>query len=287
MSGPFQGGADPPSVQAVVVSYESRDSLPRCLESLAGCVEVPLEVTVVDNASSDGSAVLVRESHPRTQLLVNEENLGFAAACNRGWRPGRSPLVLFLNPDAELAAGALAALAGRLAARPDVGIVGPLTRNADGSVQVSTGSDLTPCSELRQGRLVRGVARRDPRSLAEAERLHAREHEPDWVSGACLLVRREALAAVGGFDEGFFLYEEDADLCRRVRAAGWRVLFTPAAEARHQLGHSAGRSPRRARIEYHRSHLRYYGKHNGRLARLTLRLSLLARGLLRLALLGR
>jgi GT2 family glycosyltransferase len=93
------------------------------------------------------------------------------------------------------------------------------------------------------------------------------------------MARREALEAVNGFDEGFFLYEEDADLCRRIRAAGWRVVFTPAAEITHQLGRSMDRAPQRARLEYHRSHLRYYRKHNGLLARGALRLLLLGRGL--------
>ncbi len=122
------------------------------------------------------------------------------------------------------------------------------------------------------------MARRDAGALAEAEDLHAREHEPDWVSGSCLAARRTALEAVSGFDERFFLYEEDADLCRRLRAAGWRVVFTPAAEVRHRLGFSMAKAPRRAGLEYHRSHLLYYRKHNGPPARVFLRLLLAARG---------
>jgi N-acetylglucosaminyl-diphospho-decaprenol L-rhamnosyltransferase len=123
------------------------------------------------------------------------------------------------------------------------------------------------------------VARRDAAALARAEALHSREHEPDWVSGSCLIARRPALEAVCGFDERFFLYEEDADLCRRLRAAGWRIVFTPAAEVRHRRGFSMAKAPRRARLEYHRSHLLYYHKHNGPTARATLRLLLAARGL--------
>ena len=191
------------------------------------------------------------------------ENVGFARACNQGWRASRAPHVLFLNPDAEVTPGAVETLVGLLESRPAVGAVGPRTRSADGTIQVSTGPDLTPLAELRQRRLVLGVARREPGRSREAEALHAREHEPAWVSGSCLIARRAALEAVGGFDEGFFLYEEDADLCRRLRQAGWRVVFTPAAEVRHQLGRSMSKAPRRARLEYHRSHLRYYRKHNG------------------------
>ncbi len=274
MSGPFQGGRDAPRVQVVVVSFQARDALIDCLDSLAREVRLPLELTVVDNASHDGSAEAVRERHPRARVLQNPENLGFSAACNRGWRAGGAGLVLFLNPDTEVLQGAVEALADRLDSRPELAIVGPLTRNTDGSVQVSTGPDLTPWSELAQRRLVKGVARRDARSLAEAERRHTREHEPAWVSGACLMARREVLAAVGGFDEGFFLYEEDADLCRRVRAAGGRVLFTPAAQIRHRLGASMAKAPRGARLAYQASHLRYYRKHNAPWAQLALRLGI-------------
>ena len=263
MSGAFQGGGEPARVDAVLVSYESRDLVVAALDSLAAVGEVPLDVAVVDNASTDGTVAAVRERHPRARVLANAENRGFSAACNRGWRSGSAPLVLFLNPDAEVLPGAVAALAAVFDARPAAGVAGPRTLNLDGTVQVSTGEDLTIASERRQRRLVRGVRERDPRALAEAESRHSREFEPDWVSGSCLMARRSVLEAVGGFDEGFFLYEEDADLCRRVRAAGWSVVFTPLAVVRHRLGQSMGKAATRARAEYDRSHVLYYRKHNG------------------------
>jgi N-acetylglucosaminyl-diphospho-decaprenol L-rhamnosyltransferase len=279
VSGPFQGGGGPARVAVVVVSFEAREPLLATLDGLAA-VKTPLEVAVVDNASRDGSADAVRGRHPRALVLANADNLGFARACNQGLRATGAPLVLFLNPDAEVRPGAVEALAGLLEARPEVGAVGPRTRFADGAIQVSTGPDLTLRTEGAQRRLVRGVARRDARALARAEALHSREHEPAWVSGACLMVRRAAADAVGGFDERFFLYEEDADLCRRLRARGWRVVFTPAAEVCHRLGASMARAPRRSRLEYHRSHLLYYRKHNGPIERALLRLLLGGRGLL-------
>jgi GT2 family glycosyltransferase len=113
--------------------------------------------------------------------------------------------------------------------------------------------------------------------IAEVEAMAAVEHEPGWVSASCLLARRTALLAVGGFDEGFFLYEEDVDLCVRVRAAGWRVVHTPAAEVVHRAGRSMAQAPEAARMAYHRSHLRYYGKHEGLLATLALRALLAGR----------
>jgi GT2 family glycosyltransferase len=213
-------------------------------------------------------------------VIANPDNAGFGRACNQGWRATRAPLVLFLNPDAEVTPGAVATLAALLESRPEVAAAGPRTRSSDGAIQVSTGPDLGWLAEARQRRLVRGVARRQPSALAEAEARHAVEHEPDWVSGACLIARRSALEAVSGFDERFFLYEEDADLCRRLRAAGGRIVFTPRAEVRHRLGSSMARAPERARLEYHRSHLLYYGKHNGALSGALLAASLAARGAL-------
>jgi N-acetylglucosaminyl-diphospho-decaprenol L-rhamnosyltransferase len=267
-----------PRVAVVIVSYEGREALLASLESLRLHAAVPIETVVVDNASTDASAEAVRGARPDVRVLANAENVGFARACNQGWRASTAPVVLFLNPDAEATPAAVETLVALLEERTDVAAVGPRTRSADGTIQVSTGRDLDLVSEWRQRRLVRGVACRYPKALAQAERLHGRQHEPDWLSGSCLAVRRTALERVAGFDEGFFLYEEDADLCLRLRRAGWRVLFTPAVEVRHRLGHSMQKAARRARLEYHRSHLRYYRKHNGLASRAGLRLLLAARG---------
>jgi GT2 family glycosyltransferase len=278
VSGPFQGGGSPARVAVVVVTYEARDLAVAALDSLAAHAGLPLEVVVVDNASTDGTAAALRERHPRALVVANADNAGFSRGCNQGWRALSAPLVLFLNPDAEVLPGAIPALAGVLDRRPDAGVAGPRTLNEDGTVQVSTGEDLTIASERRQRRLVSGVRARQPRALAESEARHSREHEPDWVSGACLMARRSALEAVGGLDEGFFLYEEDADLCRRIRAAGFRVVFTPEAVVRHRLGRSMEKAAARARAEYDRSHLRYYRKHNGPLQTALLRLWMAAGG---------
>jgi GT2 family glycosyltransferase len=278
LSGPFQGGKAPAKVAVVVVSFNTREDLLRCLASL-GLVETPLEVVVVDNASDDGSADGVRRAFPRAEVLVNAANEGYAKANNRGWRATSAPFVLLLNSDAEVRAGAIETLLEVLETRPSVGIVGPRTVGSDGVLQVSTGSDLTPLAEWRQRRLVRGVLARDPAALARAAERHSAEYEPVWVSGSCLLTRRAHLEAVGGFDEAFFLYEEDVDLCVRVGRLGYRVLFTPAAEVLHHKGRSMTRLPDRARLEYHRSHLLYYRKHRGPLLVVLLRAYLTVLGL--------
>jgi N-acetylglucosaminyl-diphospho-decaprenol L-rhamnosyltransferase len=273
------GGLPTPRIDVVIVGYESREAVLEAVRSVKRDTSPLACIRVVDNASLDGTAEAVRAAFPDVDVIANEWNRGFAAACNQGWRAGNAPLVLFLNPDAELQPGALAAMAGVLD-QPAVGIVGPRTLNADGSVQVSTGPDLSPLTEPVQRWLVRGVAARRRAAIARAAARHARRFEPGWVSGSCLMARRSCLEAISGFDEGFFLYEEDADLCRRARAAGFRVVFTPDAVVRHALGRSMARAPARARIEYHRSHLRYYERHLGRAAVTTLRALLLARAAL-------
>jgi GT2 family glycosyltransferase len=250
-------------VSVVVVSFNTRPHLLRCLASLGAQVTLPLQVIVVDNASDDGSAEAVGAGYPAVQVIENGANLGFAAACNRGLREARAPYCLLLNSDAEVYAGAVEALAAVLDERPDVGIVGPRTVGSDGGPQVSFGPDLTPSSEWRQRRLVRALRERRPAAVREVEALSAREQEPAWVSGACLLARKAALDAVGGLDERFFLYEEDVDLCLRVKRAGWRILYTPRAVVVHHLGRSMDKIPARSRLEYDRSHIRFYAKHRG------------------------
>ena len=255
--------AEPPRVSAVIVSFEAREELLRCLQALERHAGLAWEAIVVDNASSDGSAEAARAAFPAVQVVDAGANLGFARASNLGLARARAPFVLLLNPDAELQPGCLPALASLLEARPELALVGPRTLGGDRTPQVSFGEGLTPWLELRQRRLVAGLRARRPLALRLAAAAARQECEPGWISAACALARRSALEAVGGFDEGFFLYEEDVDLCLRLRLAGWRLLFTPEAEVVHQLGRSVRSAPWRSRLEYHRSHLRFYRKHNG------------------------
>jgi N-acetylglucosaminyl-diphospho-decaprenol L-rhamnosyltransferase len=267
----MSAGADAPQVSVVVVSYNAREHLLRCLRALDLHAAVPLEVIVVDNQSSDGSAAAVRDGFPATRVLEPGANLGFSRANNIGIQEAQAPYVLLLNPDTEVRPGSVAALLGVLEEHNDVGIAGPRTLSGDGSPQVSFGEGLTPLREWRQQVLVRGVRARRPAALRRALEAGGVPGEPGWVSGACMMARRSALLAVGGFDEEFFLYEEDVDLCLRLRRAGWRVLYTPAAEVVHYLGRSMESDPWRSRLEYHRSHLRFYRKHNAALQTLLLR----------------
>jgi GT2 family glycosyltransferase len=248
-------------VDVVVVSYRSRDRLRGCVEPLAGVPDV--HVTVVDNASPDGSLEVV-DDLPVTRVQ-RRSNGGFAVACNEGWRLGGAPYVLFLNPDARIDGVSLRRLVGVLEDESEAGIAGPLIRDPEGHTSPSqrrfTRLRHLVAYALFLHRLLPGRAWVD--DVVRAPAAYAGPASPEWLSGACLLVRRELLERLGGFDERFFLYAEDADLCRRVRGLGFDVRFEPTAEAVHEGGASAARSATLPLLA--RSRAAYAAKHLGRL----------------------
>ena len=228
-----------PRLSVVVVSWNTRDVLADCLASvrrhLAG---VTHEAIVVDNASADGSAEMVATAFPEVRLVRNAENVGFGRACNAGMAAARAPWVLLLNSDARLVDDSLVALLDRLEARREVAIAGPRLVGPDGLLQPSAHRFGT------LGRLVLeelGLYKLLPRRHAAALFLggywaHGEERPVDWVTGACMLVRRDAFVRTGGFDPTIFLYGEDEEWCRRIRRAGFAVLFSPTADVVH-AGH--------------------------------------------------
>jgi N-acetylglucosaminyl-diphospho-decaprenol L-rhamnosyltransferase len=261
---------------AIVVSFNTRTDTLRCLRSLRERGTRPIQVVVADNDSQDGSADAIRAEHPEVELLLLGANLGYAAANNRGLALVQTPYALLLNSDAELKPGAAEALTDYLDNHPRVALVGPRTLNSDGTLQISWGPDLTPLREWRHRLWRRAVAAGAGAASTRLAGLATQAHAPDWLSGSCLLCRMESLRQVGFFDEGYFLYEEDADLCLRLRRAGWALAFVPEAEVVHHQGRSMAAAPEQTRLAYQRSHLRYYALHNGRTRTLLLRLWLLA-----------
>jgi GT2 family glycosyltransferase len=223
------------------------------------------EVVVVDNASTDDSVAAVRTTWPRVRVFALDRNTGFAAANNLGIRNTVSPLLLLLNSDTIVGAGALDRLVARLEATGAVA-AGPRLVDAGGRPEVSFGPNLSPLSEVGQRWRVRLAASDRPMARDYVTRLVRDEREVDWVSGACLLVRREAAVAAGLLDERYFMYEEDVDFCAALRQRGGRVLFTPAAEVTHLRGRSARSAPLATRAHYDRSHLAFYEKHAPRWA---------------------
>ncbi len=250
----------------IIVSYNTRADLERCLDSLHNhAPAVSHEIIVVDNASNDASAAAARR-WVGVRVIDAGSNRGFAAGNNIGIRASAGTNLLLLNSDTVVPAGAIDRLMDVLRSHADAAVVGPRLVDAEGRAEVSFGPMLSLLTERRQARLVRGQANRDPEISRQVEAMARREQWPDWVSGACLLVRRSDAEAVGLLDERYFMYTEDVDFCAAIRARGRRVLFTPAVEVVHLRGRSAATAPAATLAAYHRSHLAFYEKHHPMLA---------------------
>ncbi len=267
--------ADDASVAVVVATYNALPSLEQCLQSVPG-----VETVVVDNGSTDGTVAFVRERFPAV-AVIEQENLGLAAAWNRGLEQTDSDWVLILNADAWLTAGSLARLVAFAESRPDAAVIGPRLLNVDGTLQRSVRGFPTPWRLATEYFFLRKLAPRSRlfNAFYAAGFDHDEVREAEFVMGACMLVRRAAIAEVGPLDEAFFLFSEETDWCYRFGQAGWRVLFYPGAECVHVGGASHGGRLYRENL---RGHLRFLAKHRGaraaERARQLLRVALVARG---------
>ncbi len=249
----------------VVISYRTPAALRRCLASLPAGSAAPLEeVLVIDNASCDGSAALVRQGFPSARLLENHRNLGFARAVNQALAATRAPHLLVLNADIEVLPGSIDRLAEHLERTPHAGLAAGALIGAEGELQPS-------CRRFYTGRAI--LLRRTPlgrlwpdhpalRQHLMLDWDHASPRVVDWVQGACLLLRRRAALEVGGLDERFFLYFEDVDLCRRLALAGWEVWYVPAARFLHGYARASVR-PGLAAVHHLTSGVRYWLKWHG------------------------
>ena len=260
-----------PLLAAVIVNYNAGDELRRALQSIASeCAGQPWEAVVVDNASRDGSADVAERFGAPVRVIRNVVNVGFGRGVNQGLAATAAPLILIMNPDCRLVAGALSGLGAVLAAHGRCAMVGPRILNPDGSVQGSARGDPDMFTGLfGRTSLLRRILPRlamSTRNVVSAATLPEGQDSVvvDWLSGACVLVRRDAMNAVGGFDEGYFLYWEDADLCRRIRAAGYRVRYRPDARVAHTVGRSSRTARALAIRAFHRSAYLYYARHVAR-----------------------
>jgi N-acetylglucosaminyl-diphospho-decaprenol L-rhamnosyltransferase len=252
----------------VIVSFNARTDLERCLQSLDSVHGAPTrrshEIIVVDNASTDGSADAARRWQD-VQVIETGANLGFASGSNIGIRASCGTNLLLLNSDTIVPAGALDLMIDALDRHSDVAVVGPRLVDAAGRAELSFGRMIGPLNELRQKILMRGHAAQQTVISSSVDRATRQEQFPDWVSGACLLVRRRDADAVGLLDERYFMYLEDVDFCAAIRARGRRVLFAPAAEVVHLRGQSARSTAAAAAstsVAYRRSQLAFYEKHH-------------------------
>lgn len=253
-------------ISVVIVNYNSGSALASTLDSLGdGLAGLGWDAVVVDNASTDGSE-RAADARPNVRLVRQSSNAGFAAGVNIGTAASSAPFLLVLNPDCRLQSR-IAGLLGELQRHETCGVIGPAILDTSGALQESARGDPDMLTGLfgrtsLLSRLFPGSrhARRNLRAgvLADAP---GSSQPVDWVSGACMLVRRSALAGVGGFDEGYFLYWEDADLCRRLRNAGWETRYSKIAVVTHDVGQSSRNARGLANREFHRSAYRYFSTH--------------------------
>src|SRR5439155_203793 len=258
---------DAPRCSVCVVSYNSASYLPQCLSALERQQGVEADIHVVDNASSDGSADLVRRQFPRVRLIANLSNVGFASANNQILSPGTAEFYALVNPDTVPSPTALATCVRYLEGNPKAGVAATRLVHPDGDLQRSSHAFLGFRNLLGE---TFGVHRLLPvlrplSSLYMPWFDHGRIAEVDWVDGAFLVARGEVVRAVGGLDPGFFMYGEEMDWCRRIRRAGWSIVFLPEPAVIHVGGASSGPIAGPMFVENLRGRLRFLSKHRSSL----------------------
>jgi N-acetylglucosaminyl-diphospho-decaprenol L-rhamnosyltransferase len=271
-------------LSTVILSWNVRDLLRQCLESVArnrplSADHPPLatEIIVVDNASGDGSMEMVRAEFPDVRLIANQANRGYTGGNNDGIAAATGRYVMILNPDTRVLDGALTAMVAYADAHSDVGVVGPQLLNPDGSVQSSRRRFPTLMTGLFESTWLQPLAPRNVlRRYYVLDQPDDAIQEVDWLFGACFLVRREVIQQVGALDEDFFMYSEEMDWCRRIRQAGWKVVYLPQAQVIHYGGKSSDQVAAQRHIYFQTSKVRYFRKHHGALTAGVLRVALLA-----------
>lgn len=267
----------------IIVNWNVRELLRDCLRGLYETARAPrrgplaqdrllrmdgyaIEVLVVDNASSDGSVAMLRERFPWVHCIASATNRGFTGGNNLGLRASRGRYALLLNPDTRLEAGAVVRMLDYMEAHPQVGALGPRLIYGDGSPQSSRRRFPTLAMALMESTLLEQwfPGNRWARRYRMADTPDDTIQRVDWLVGACLLVRREAWEQVGLLDEGFFMYSEELDWCRRMAAAGWQTVYYPRATVTHYEGQSSGQVVAERHIHFEASKIRYFHKHHGR-----------------------
>ncbi len=257
-----------PDLSIVIISYNVMDCIEACLSSIEeNLPSSSVETIVIDNSSTDGSPDLIKENFPWVKLTRNRRNLGYSRANNQGIKETRGEFILFLNPDTIVLPQALNILRNEMKTDPSVGAVGPLLFSSENHFQVSFGREISFFHELLQKSLLNHYFRRKLKKIQK-------KREVGWLSGACLLTRKSILEKTGLFDEDFFLYFEDIDLCRRIRKNGWKLILLPEAKVYHTGGGSAAKLKKSSLYHYRKSQLLYYKKHGSWLSSFLLRVYL-------------
>jgi N-acetylglucosaminyl-diphospho-decaprenol L-rhamnosyltransferase len=279
-----------PDLSVIVVSWNVRSLLHACLTSIQSSPvalmgdttrrgepdALEVETILVDSASSDGTPDMIRAEFPWVRLIEPGENVGFSKGNNLGMEASRGKAVLLLNPDTEIVGDALPRMAAYLDAHPEVGVLGPQLLNADGTIQSSRRRFPTAWTAFFEATWLEPVA---PRAiLRHFKMLDCPDDQTlpvDWVTGAAMFARREAIEQVGEMDTGYFMYSEELDWQRRIKGAGWQIVYFPAAKVIHHGGKSSEQVAAQRDINFHTSKIRYYRLYHGPLLAVSLRAFLL------------
>ena len=257
-----------------IVNWNAREPLRAALRSiLANPPRFPYEIVVLDNASSDGSVQMLEKEFPEVRLLVSEQNLGFSKGHNLAARAARGKYLFILNPDTEVIPPALESLVDYAEQHPEVAIIGPKILNPDGSLQYSCRRFPNPTAALFRNTPLGKLFPNNPytREYLMTDWDHNSIREVDWVSGAALFIRRAVYEQLNGFDERFFMYCEDTDLCYRAWQAGYKVVYYPEPKIIHAIGRSTDLVANKMIITFHKSMYLFYKKHYARKTFLLLR----------------
>ena len=275
-------------ISVVIVSYNTRQITLECLRAVHNNMQdMPFEVWVVDNASTDGSPAAIQMAFPEVHLIKNKQNIGYGTANNQAMKQARGEFFLLLNSDAFLKQGTVNSLINYLRQQPEVAVVAPRIVNPDGSLQLSCFRFQSPLRAWLENLWISSIFP-DHTVLGNYRRwAHDSDRIVDYVIGACMLVRRKAYEQVGKFDEGFFMYAEESDWQRRMRDKGWKVAFTSSGQVVHLAGASgeAEKSPKRNGYFYESLDY-YYLKHYGILGLVSFRLAMMVGCFLRMILWG-
>lgn len=275
---PQPDSPSPIDLSIITVSWNVRELLRACVHSVdSGRGNLNMEMIVVDSASADGSPEMIRKEFPWVKLIASTENLGFPRGNNLGIRHAAGRHVLLLNPDTMVLEDALPKMVAHLDAHPDVGGLGAQLLNPDGTVQSSRRRFPTFRTAFFESTWLENIA---PRSITEhyyaLDLPDQQTSDVDWVTGACLMVPRRIIQQVGVLDEGYFMYSEELDWCRRIVDAGWRIVYFPEAKIVHYVGKSSEQAVTERHINFQQAKLRYFRKYYGRVPALILRIFLLA-----------
>lgn len=278
----------PPDLSIIIVNWNVGDLLRACLLSIArGRGALEIEVIVVDSASSDGSMAMVQREFPWVRLIGCQENVGFPKGNNLGLATAHGRFLYLLNPDTEIVGDALGVMVDYMTQHPDMGVVGAQLLYADGRIQSSRRRFPSVLTGLFESTWLQPLAPRQLLRHYYAQDLSDDQvADVDWVMGASLMVRREVYDQVGGMDEAYFMYSEELDWCRRIKDAGWRVVYLPQAQVIHHEGKSSEQAVTARHVNFNRAKLRYFRKYHGRFAAALIRGVLLSNYAIQLLLEG-